>query len=635
VDVHSPSFTFDLALAAGVAAQLASRHLRLPSIVLLLATGVVLGPDGLGWLDPRALGEGLFGVVALAVAVILFEGALNLDLRRLRREGAAIRRLVTLGAFVTALGGGLAAHAFMGWPLGLSLLFGTLVIVTGPTVIRPLLRFVPVRPRLATLLEAEGLLIDPVGAIVAAVTLQVVSVPTLDAFASGVVGLVARLGFGLGAGLAAGVGLVALLRWPRAIPEGLENLVVVGGVLIAFELCEAMIPESGILAAVVAGVVVGNLEARMSRSLGEFQEHLTIGLIGVLFVLLAADVRVADVLALGAPGLWTVAALALVVRPVDVMLCTAGTELRVRERIFLSWIGPRGVVAAAIASLAAAFLESLGVPEAGAIRALVFLTIAVTVVVQGGSAPLVARLLGVRAPGRDAIAILGAEELALRLGEVLRRTSPVVFVDSNPNHCRAAEERGFAVVYGNAVEERTLARVRLERARAAVALTTNSDVNLHFVGDAREGYGVPECYLAIALASRDVAARIAERTASRVLFDRPKDVERWNVRLRHGAAAPRRFRFGGRPGGAAPPDDAARRPERETMDPYAVLAVCRSGAWQPMYAGRPLEPGDEAEVLVHLPEDEKARAALGDLGWTVAGEAPDEETAQPGGKSRG
>jgi Trk K+ transport system NAD-binding subunit len=429
--------------------------------------------------------------------------------------------------------------------------------------------------------------------------------------------------------------LVGVLRWRRAIPEGLENLVVVGGVLIAFELCEAVMPESGILAAVVAGVVVGNFEARMSRALGEFQEHLTVGLIGVLFVLLAADVRIADVVALGAPGLWTVAALALVVRPADVFLCTLRTELSVRERVFLSWIGPRGVVAAAVASLAAAFLESLGVPEAEAIRALVFLTIAATVVVQGGTAPLVARLLRVRAPGRETIAILGAEELALRLGDVLSRTSPVLFVDSNPNHCRAAEERGFPVVYGNAVEERTLARVRLERARAAVALTTNSEVNLHFVADARKGYGVPECYVAIALASRDVAARIAEGSGSRVLFDRPKDVERWNVRLRHGATALRRFRFAGSPAGEAPPrDDAARRPERDAMDPYAVLAVRRGEAWQPMYAGRRLEPGDEAEVLVHLPEDERARAALGGLGWTPAGAERDEDTAQPGGKAR-
>ena len=311
MDQIDPSFTFALALGAGVVAQLVAGHLRVPSIVPLLAAGIILGPDGLGLILPRSLGEGLFPLVSLAVAVILFEGGLNLDLRRLRREGSAIRRLVTIGALVTAVGGALAAGSIMGWSPGLSILFGTLVIVTGPTVIRPLLRNVPLRPRLATVLEAEGVLIDPIGAILAVVTLEVVLTPGLDSLTSGLVGLLYRLGFGAGAGLAFGFATVGVLRIRKAIPEGLENLFVIGSALVTFEVCDTVVSESGILAVTVAGVVVGNMETRVSQELGEFSEHLTVGLIGLLFVLLAADVRISEVTGLGWPGVASVAVLVL------------------------------------------------------------------------------------------------------------------------------------------------------------------------------------------------------------------------------------------------------------------------------------------------------------------------------------
>lgn len=630
----SPSFTFALALGAGVAAQLVARHLRLPSIVVLLATGVALGPDGLGLVRPDQLGEGLFALVSLAVAIILFEGGLNLDLRRLRREGVAIRRLVTWGALITAAGGGLAAWLFMDWSVGLAMLFGTLVIVTGPTVIRPLLRYVPLRPRVATVLEAEGLLIDPVGAVVAAVTLQVVSAaPTVESFTSGALGLVMRIGFGLAAGLLSGLALAFLLRWRRAVPEGLENLVALGGALVAFQLCELALPESGILAVTVAGVVVGNFESRLARQLGAFQEHLTVGLIGILFVLLAADVRLANVVGLGAGGLLTVAALALLVRPLNVWLCTRGAGYSVRERAFLSWVAPRGVVAAAIASIAAAFLEELGVVEAREIRALVFLTIALTVVVQGGTAPFVASLLGVRAPGREAIVIVGAEELSFALAKLLGEDGRrVVFADSNPNHCRAAEERGYPVVYGNALQELTLARMRLEQAKAVIGLTTNSEVNHHFASEARES-GVREAYVAVGRESPGVTSRILRRQETRALFDRPKDVERWHVRFRHDQAEVRSHRFHPELALAQEPTESS-RPLGERVDPYVVLAVRRGrGGWEPMHQAFELAEGDVAAVAVHLPEEKEAEAALRRMGFLpVPAAEPKREAASRGAR---
>ena len=633
----TPSWSFAIALGAGVVAQLLARHVRLPSIVLLLATGVVLGPDLLGWVDPRRLGDGLFALVSLAVAIILFEGGLNLDLARLRRAGGPVRGLITLGALVTAGGGALAAHAFMGWPSGLSILFGTLVIVTGPTVIRPLLRNVPLRPRLATVLEAEGLLIDPVGAIVAAVTLQLVTAPSLP-LATGALDLAARLGFGAAAGLVAGLLLVGLLRWRRAVPEGFEDLVALGTALVTFVICEQVLTESGILAVTVAGVVVGNMEKRLAEELGEFQEYLTVGLIGLLFVLLAADVRIDDVLGLGIPGLLTVTALGLAVRPLGVLLCTFRSGFSWREKAFLSWVAPRGVVAAAIASLAAALLDELGQAGGAEIRALVFLTIAVTVVVQGGTAPLVSRLLDVRAPGRSNLVILGADELALALGQVLRESEQrIVFADSNPQHCRAAEDRDFPVVYGNAFAERTLARMRLDRARAVIGLTLNHEVNHHFAGEARDEFDVRETYVAVNRDGAEVPLRIAEKQGSRILFDKPKDLERWNVRFRHGSVIRRDFCYVGPPerlreeekeeqaaaqeaplerhAGEAPRENAVHRDQG--VDPFVLLAVRRGekGGWQPMHRDYEAEVGDVAAAVVYQPEQAEALAALAALGW--------------------
>lgn len=629
----TPSFTFALALGIGVVCQLVARHLRLPSIVLLLGAGVLVGPDGWGWIDPQALGkEGLFGLVSLAVAIILFEGGLNLDLSALRRAATPIRRLVTLGAVVTAVGGTIAAHFFMGWQdLRLAVLFGTLVIVTGPTVIRPLLRNVPLRPRLATVLEAEGLLIDPVGAIVAGVALQLVLLdPGLDPLASGAIALATRTGFGAVAGLVFGFALVGLLRIPRAVPEGLENLVALGGALVAFEVCEALLSESGILAVTVAGVVVGNMERRVARELGEFQEHLTVGLIGLLFVLLAADVRMADVWGLGMPGLLTVAALALVVRPLNVWLCTLGSDLSWRERAFLGWIGPRGVVAAAIASLAAGFLQENGVEGATSIRALVFLTIAVTVILQGGTAPLVARLLGVRAPGREILVVLGAEELGFAFAEAVGGSKEgVLFVDSNPLHCRAAEAQGYRVLWGNALEERTVARLRLERAWAVVGLTPNNQVNHHFAGEAKDGYGVPGCYAAIGRESSEVATRVVHKQEGRVLFDGPKDVERWNVRFRHGDAEIVELQY------RAPAEDSQPSPEdppdppirAEDPDPYVILGMKRAERVDPMFEQLTATEGDVAVVALYSPARAEALERLSARGfWPALPPDADEET---------
>jgi NhaP-type Na+/H+ or K+/H+ antiporter len=627
VDHGGPALVFALALGVGVFCQVVARHLRMPSIVLLLFAGVALGPDGLHWIDPADLGSGLLDIVRLAVAIILFEGGLNLELSRLRRSSGPIRTLSTTGALLTAVGAAIAAHLLMSWPWSIAALFGTLVAVTGPTVIKPLLRLVPLRPRLATVLEAEGVLVDPVGAILAAVTLEVVLEASVESIGLGVGSFVLRIGFGAVAGLGTGWVLARILRAERLVPEGFENLVTLGSALLLFVGCDLVIPESGILAVTLAGVMVGNLGVKVGRELGEFEEMVTLGLIGILFVLLAADVRLAEMVSLGIGGLLTVAALMFVVRPINVWFSTRGSELDWRERAFLSWVAPRGVVAAAVASLFTGVLEAEGVEGARELRALVFLTIAITVVIQGGTAPFVARLLGVRAPGRENYVILGAEELGLALGDVLRgRGRPVVFIDSNPRHCRAAEEREFQVVFGDALALATLARARLERAAAVVGLTANDEVNSMFAREARDDFGVRQTYVALGRGKSTVTERILEKQESRVLFDGPKDVERWNVRFRHGQAHAVELAFRGRPDS----DGERSQPHaRKEADSHLLLAVCRDSAWAPYHQRFEARSGDLALAAIHSSEEARALGALRELGWEPVAPEVQEGGATP------
>lgn len=610
VEAH-PALTLVLAMTIGVIAQVLSRHLRLPGIVVLLVTGVGLGPDGLGWIDPDALGDGLLLIVQLAVAVVLFEGGLNLEISRLRREQAPIRRLVTLGAVVTMLGA--AASLLLLFPVSLShaLLFGSLVIVTGPTVIGPLIQDLRLRPRVATVLEAEGVLIDPIGAIVAVLMLEIALAPGAGSVATEGVELFLRLVFGLVAGGVGGLAIAWLLRVRGLVPEGLENVLVLSCVLLLFQSCEEVVSESGILAVAIAGVVVGNLRSRVDRDLREFKDQISVLLIGMLFVLLAADVRLEEVRQLGWRGFAVVGTLVFVIRPLGVWLCTRGSELSFAERGFVAWLAPRGIVAAALASMAAAALEAAGLPGGDELRAMVFLTIATTVLLAGVTAAPVGALLGVRLPGREVVAILGAQGLGLALARELRDAEwPVVFLDSNPHNCRLAEEAGFSVVFGNALKDRTMQRARFDGVGMAVGLTANQVLNSVFVTRARERFGVAECYAAIEQPDLGLAPELVANEEVRMLFDGPHEVERWDVRARHEALEVESWRFVGHvePG-------SERDSLRSDSDLFVPLCVLRAGRLHLMHRDFELKPDDRVSMAIHVAEREQAYEALRSRGF--------------------
>lgn len=611
-----PSLTFALAMTTGVLAQALSRHVRIPGVVLLLAVGVALGPDFADVIRPHALGRALPAIVGFAVAVILFEGGLNLEIRKLRWQQRPIRRLILRGALITALGGTLATWALLGWDLRLCALFGTLVIVTGPTVITPLVRQIGLKQSLATILEAEGVFIDAVGATIAVVALQVVIAPSGEAVGAAALGVVTRLGGGIVIGAVGGVLLELLLRRPHVVPRGLENILALAMAMLLFQLSEALVPESGIAAAIAAGLVLGNGRSHALREIAEFKEQLTVLLIATLFVLLAADTRVADVLALGWGGLWTVLALMFVVRPLTVFVATMGSDLQLRDKLFLSWLAPRGIVAAAVASLFATELGRVGIAGGVELRALVFLVIAVTVTVQGLSGGLVARLLGVRRGPNSGYLLLGASPLACHLARhLVDAGEEVMLIDSNEDECRAAEAAGFLVLVGDALDTATLTRACPETRYACIGLTSNERINLEFARKISDEFRGPAVYVAIDDDAVGVTPDFVEAQKARVLFGGVRDLHGWFARWRQDACVTEWFVR------AAPTGEGLITATRR--DDVMPVLVRRGKRLELIDSSTRVTVGDRVAFAFDSDRRQTVHAWLAAEGWTDAVQVPE------------
>jgi NhaP-type Na+/H+ or K+/H+ antiporter len=620
----NPALGFGIALAVGMLAQVLARHLLVPGIVLLLAAGVIVGPDALGLVHPDDLGGAVRIIVNFAVAIILFEGGMHLDIRRLRAEALVIRRLVTIGAVLTSALATVAAKFIMGWDWRLSTLFGTLVIVTGPTVVTPLLRRLHVKQPASTILEAEGVLIDPIGAIIAVVTLELLyfaDTSSMSTFAKPAWVLLGGAGIGLVAGLAIGL----LLKPRRLVPEGLENVLVLSLVVAVFQLSETFLPESGLTAVVVAGIIVGNMRSRVAQGLLEFKEQLTTMLIGLLFVLLAADVRLAQVVALGWPAIITVAALMFVVRPLVVWICTVNANLSLRERAFIASIAPRGIVAAAVASLFAEVISARGEPGGPELRALVFLVIAVTVTVHGLTGGLIARLLRVRRPAAQGYAILGANPLAFALGRLLREEQPeVVLIDSNPDHVLAAQGMGFRAIYGQGLQNSVLARADLDSRLGCIALTPNAEVNLLWANRVRSETRTPHVWVALHAGPRCLPADSVHEAGATVLFGRGQPIETWAGWIESGEATIERWRFAR----ASADNEVFDEDGVDERDLLLSMTIRRPGRVRPVDDETTFRERDESDVAILESRRAEAEAWLSEQGW-VPVDAPKPAVSEP------
>lgn len=538
--------TIAAATVAGIACQIVAQRLRIPAIVPLLLVGVAVGPSGLGLVVPSSLGQGLPIIAKLAVAIILFEGALVLRLPDLREAAHEVRNLITIGVLVTWVGATLAARFItdLSWPI--AIVFGALVTVTGPTVVQPLLKGIPMPRRVRATLEGEAILIDPVGAVLAVAVVDVVmSISGVHAIGIGGTAWAyfGRLLVGSVLGIAGGLLLSWVLRRHSFVPAELRNLLPLAGVWGVFGLAEALQAESGIMAAVALGLTMQRGAIPEERRLRRFKEQMTVLGISLLFVLLSAGLPIGALRAEGWRGLATVAALIFIIRPLDVLLSLRRSPMSWREKAFVAWISPRGIVAASVASVFAIELVEAGFSEGTRLLAITFMVIAVTVTLQGLSAAPVARLLGLHSVEGQRAIVVGAGSIGLALARTLESFGrPTVVIDRNESNVARARAQGLTAIDGNALDDLTLERAGAEGAETLVAITSNAEVNALAAHVAEDAFGIPRAFPALSAPDRGANERLLHRVGGRMAFGGPVDVRDWEFALDAGEARMERIK---------------------------------------------------------------------------------------------
>ncbi|ACC81316.1 cation:proton antiporter [Nostoc punctiforme] len=520
-----------IAVFAGISAQVLAAYFRIPSIVLLLLLGILFGSDGIGLLHPHLLGTGVEVIVALATAIILFEGGLNLDLRELGRVSVSLQLLVTLGTLITLLGGSMAAHWLGEFPWNIAFLYASIIVVTGPTVVGPLLKQINVDRQVATLLEGEGILIDPVGAILAFVVLDTILNGDADPI-NAIVGLLIRLGVGAAIGGAGGYLMSLIFKRASFLSFELKNLVVLAILWSLFTLSQMIRSESGVMTTVVAGAVFANSSVPEERLLRSFKGQLTILSVSVLFILLAADLSIASVFALGWGSLFTVLVLMFIVRPINILLCTWNSDLNWRQKLFLSWVAPRGIVAASVASFFAISLTQRGINGGDSIKALVFLTIIMTVVCQGLTAGWVAKWLQITSKDVTGVVIVGCNPLSLLIARFFQeRGENVVMIDTDPECLVQAEAQNLRVIASSGLDAAVLEEAGLASMGTFLAMTSNGEVNFVLAQRAAEEFKPPRV---LAVFPRDPQASISVSNKVNQAFISDLAIKTWNEYLNDG-----------------------------------------------------------------------------------------------------
>ncbi|HCE56088.1 MAG: cation:proton antiporter [Lutibacter sp.] len=488
-------------IVLGIIAQWVAWKLKLPAILPLILIGLLVGPistlisaDGTKWLEPIWNGteglfpdERLFNFVSLAISIILFEGGLTLKKEEILNVGPAILKLITLGSLVTFFGAGFATHFIFNISWQISFLFSALIIVTGPTVIAPILRNIPLKKDVSTVLKWEGILIDPIGALVAVLIFEFIRVGegydyTLEALIE--FGKIVVVGFTIG--FASAYAFYFSIK-KKLIPHYLLNVASLAIVLAVFVLSDSFAHESGLLTVVIMGMVLGNLKVEELKEIRYFKESLSILLISILFILLSANINIGDMLLLYR---WeTVLLFGLVVfvlRPLGVFLSTSNSGLSLNEKLFISWVGPRGIVAAGIASLFGLKLSMQGEPDAEYITPLVFMVVLGTVLLNATTARLFAKLTGVFLKSSDGIMMIGGSNFARLIADYLKKNGRrVVIIDNNIDNVNRAKLLGLEAMKGNVYEDELLEDVELNDIGYLLALTGSRSLNKYVI----EKYG--------------------------------------------------------------------------------------------------------------------------------------------------
>ncbi|MDX1327057.1 MAG: sodium:proton antiporter, partial [Arenibacter sp.] len=489
----------------GILAQWVAWRFKLPAILPLILIGLLVGPistlfteDGTKLIRPiwnekqgLFLGESLYHFVSLAIGVILFEGGLTLKRSEISRVGPVITKLITVGSAVTFFLAGATAHFVFDLSWQISFLFSALIIVTGPTVIGPILRNIPLKKDLSAILKWEGILIDPIGALVAVLVFEFIRIGEGQGYTiTGLLEFVKVLLMGFTFGFTFAHALTQVIK-RNYVPHYLLNVVSLSVVLSVFVTAELFAHESGLLAVVVMGMVMGNTHLPNIKELLYFKESLSILLISMLFILLSASMNLSELQLLYTPNTLILFALVVfVVRPIGVFLSTMGSNLKFKEKLFISWVGPRGIVAAGIASLFGSKLVLSGEPGAEYITPLVFMIVLGTVLLNASTARLIAKLLGVFLEKSEGILIVGASPVATLIGTYLKKNNRhVVLIDNNQTNIEQAKKLGLEAIVTDIYSDALTDDIELSDMGYLMAITGNSDINKYAVATFKKQFG--------------------------------------------------------------------------------------------------------------------------------------------------
>ncbi|THV61284.1 cell shape-determining protein [Flagellimonas alvinocaridis] len=489
----------------GIIAQWVAWRFKLPAILPLILIGLLVGPvstlyteDGSKLIEPiwngeKGLfpGEGLYYFVSLAISVILFEGGLTLKRAEISNVGPVITKLITIGTVVTFFGAGVATHYIFGLTWQISFLFSALIIVTGPTVITPILRNIPLKKDVSAVLKWEGILIDPIGALVAVLVFEFISVGEGSTFTqTALIEFGKILLFGTTFGFTFAHALAFAIK-RDFIPHYLLNVVSLSAVLLVYVESDVFAHESGLLAVVVMGMVMGNMNLPNLKELLYFKESLSVLLISILFILLSANINIADLeLILNWNTVALFAVVVFIIRPLGVFLSAQGSNLKLNEKLFIGWVGPRGIVAAGIASLFGSKLLAKGEPGAEYITPLVFMIVLGTVLLNATTARLFAKLVGVFLKKSEGILIIGASRLSRIIGNYLRKNNRhVVLIDNNQTNVDKAKKLGLEAITANIFSDTLTDNIELNDMGYLMALTGNSDINKFAIDKFQKQFG--------------------------------------------------------------------------------------------------------------------------------------------------
>ena len=468
------------ALGSGCFLTVFSRRLHLPTIVLLLIGGFTLGPMGIGVIDPETLGEFLPIIVSLAVGLILFEGALTLDLKEFQQTSTVIKRLLTVGVLITWLGSAFTAYLVFETTPSFALLMGSLIIVTGPTVILPLLRRIRVQQNLGRILHWEGVLIDTIGVFIAILCFEWV---VEGGGAVALPNFIIRIISGIIIGVIGGSIIYWMMR-KNWVPNNIVNAFALASAVLIFGATELIKPEAGLLSVTIAGLIVGIKKPRQLREIKAFKAEIVDLLIGMLFILLVARLEIEQFITFfEMGGGWVLFSVILLIRPISVVVSSWGTSLNIREKAFLSWVAPRGVVAASMASLFALSLSSQETPagDPALLESFVYSVICATVLIQGLSAGLFAKFLGLQRPAPNDWIIIGAHHFGRELARKLLREDEqnVILLDTNTRNITLAQKEGIPAMHHDGMEAEELYENEqaLCGAGYVLALTDNVELN--------------------------------------------------------------------------------------------------------------------------------------------------------------